>query len=89
MREPPVRQAGIKVADVDALVAKLAEIKVPTLVICGDEDQLTPPAVSQEMANAIPGARLAILEAAGHLSNIEQPAAFNAVLREFLTALPR
>ena len=70
-------------------VAKLAEIKVPTLVICGDEDQLTPPAVSQEMANAIPGARLAILEAAGHLSNIEQPAPFNTVLREFLTALPR
>ena len=70
-------------------VAKLAEIKVPTLVICGDEDKLTPPAVSQDMANTIPGARLAILEAAGHLSNIEQPAAFNTVLREFLTALPR
>ena len=70
-------------------VAKLSAIKVPTLVICGDEDKLTPPAVSQDMANTIPGARLAILEAAGHLSNIEQPAAFNTVLREFLTALPR
>jgi len=70
-------------------VAKLAAVKVPTLVICGDEDKLTPPAVSQEMANTIPGARLAILGEAGHLSNIEQPAAFNAVLREFLAGLPR
>ncbi len=68
-------------------VAELTAIKVPTLVICGDEDTLTPPTIARDMAAAIPHARLAILERAGHLSNIEQPAAFNAVLLEFLRSL--
>ena len=68
-------------------VAQLAAIKVPTLVICGDEDLLTPPTIAREMAAAIPHARLTILERAGHLSNIEQPAAFNAVLLEFLRSV--
>lgn len=65
-------------------VARLTEFRVPTLVICGDEDSLTPPAIARDMAMKIPDARLAILERAGHLSNIEQPAAFNAVLLGFL-----
>lgn len=68
-------------------VAKLEAIRVPTLVVCGDEDKLTPPAVSQQMAEAIPAAQLCILEQAGHLSNIEQPAAFNAALLDFLRGL--
>ena len=68
-------------------VARLADIAVPTLVVCGDEDSLTPPAVAREMVAAIPGARLALIERAGHLSNIEQPAAFNAALLEFLRSL--
>ena len=67
-------------------VARLEAIRVPSLVICGDEDSLTPPSVARDMAAKIPGARLAILERAGHLSNIEQPAAFNAVLLDFLRA---
>lgn len=68
-------------------VARLAQVKVPTLVICGDEDTLTPPTIARDMAAAVAGARLAILERAGHLSNIEQPAAFNAVLLSFLREL--
>ena len=71
-----------------APVAKLAEVAVPTLVICGDEDKLTPPAIARQMAQTIPGAKLAILEQAGHLSNIEQPGAFNAALLEFLRSQP-
>lgn len=68
-------------------VAQLAAIRVPTLVIVGDEDTLTPPAIARDMAAAIPGARLVVIERAGHLSNIEQPAAFNAVLLDFLRSV--
>ncbi|HMM77038.1 MAG TPA: alpha/beta fold hydrolase [Gammaproteobacteria bacterium] len=65
-------------------VARLGEFRVPTLVVCGEEDRLTPPAIARDMVARIPDARLAILERAGHLSNIEQPLAFNAVLLDFL-----
>lgn len=65
-------------------VAKLADFNVPTLVICGDEDKLTPPAIAREMASTVPGAELVILVKAGHLTNIEQPILFNAALLGFL-----
>jgi 3-oxoadipate enol-lactonase len=66
--------------------ATLASITVPTLVICGDEDALTPLKESHAMHAAIPGAQLAVIPAAGHLSNVEHPAAFNAVLFGFIQA---
>jgi pimeloyl-ACP methyl ester carboxylesterase len=62
----------------------LAEVRVPTLVLVGAEDVLTPPAESEAMAAAIPGARLEIVPRAGHLANLEQPGAVNAALRGFL-----
>jgi 3-oxoadipate enol-lactonase len=62
----------------------LAGIAVPTLVIVGDEDQVTPPASSQELAGAIPGAELVTIPGAGHLSNLDRPDAFEAALRAFL-----
>jgi 3-oxoadipate enol-lactonase len=65
----------------------LARIAVPTLVIVGSEDALTPPAMSQELASAIRGARLETIEGAGHLSSMEQPAAFNALVRSFLQTM--
>jgi pimeloyl-ACP methyl ester carboxylesterase len=58
----------------------LSGIACPTTVICGDEDTVTPPAVSEAMHRAIPGSRLVIVPRAGHLSNIESPAAFSAAL---------
>ncbi len=63
----------------------LATIDVPTLVIVGAEDALTPPSEAAAMFNAIPGCRLVELPNAGHLSNLEAPAAFNAEVAEFLT----
>ncbi len=63
---------------------ELEDIRVPTHVVVGDEDTLTPPALSRAMAARIPGARLTIIKGAGHLSNIEQPEAFNAAARAFL-----
>lgn len=65
----------------------LATIDVPTLIVVGDEDVLTPVAESQALHAAIPGSRLAVLSGAGHISNVERPAAFNHVLSEFLAAV--
>jgi pimeloyl-ACP methyl ester carboxylesterase len=64
--------------------ATLASVRVPALIICGDEDTITPLADSEAMAAAIPGATLAIIPKAGHLSNLEQPSAFNQTLQKFL-----
>ena len=69
--------------------AKLPHIAVPTLVITGEADRSAAPEVARKMAERIPGAALAILPGAGHLLNIEQPAAFNAALLAFLRGLAR
>jgi 3-oxoadipate enol-lactonase len=66
----------------------LPRVACPTLVVCGAEDTLTPPDEARLMAERIPGARLALLEGAGHLANLEQPAAFNDAVLDFLRALP-
>lgn len=63
---------------------RLAGIDVPTLVITSSADALIPPEASRAMADGIPGAGFRIIEGAGHLSNLEAPDAFNALLREFL-----
>jgi pimeloyl-ACP methyl ester carboxylesterase len=62
----------------------LAEIAVPTLVIVGEEDSVTPPSVAEAMANRIRGSKLVRIPVAGHLANLDQPAAFNAAISEFL-----
>jgi 3-oxoadipate enol-lactonase len=67
--------------------ASLPTITVPTLVIAGDADVITPPADAQAMAAAIPGARLTVIPRAGHLSPLENPRAFNSAVRTFLLDL--
>ena len=62
----------------------LPTIHCPTLVVVGDEDVITPPAASEEITRGIAGAELAIVPRAGHMSNMEQPSAFNAALARFL-----
>ena len=64
----------------------LATIDVPTLVVVGAEDVLTPVSESEILHDAIRGSRLEVIEHAGHVSNLERPAAFNHVLSEFLAA---
>jgi pimeloyl-ACP methyl ester carboxylesterase len=65
----------------------LGKIRVPTLVVAGSEDQVSPPAVAQAMAQAIPGARCSLIPGAGHLAPLEQPLATSRVLVDFLEAL--
>jgi 3-oxoadipate enol-lactonase len=64
--------------------ARLADIQVPTLIIVGREDAITPLADSEKMHAAIAGSQLTVIENAGHVSNIEQPEQFNRTLRDFL-----
>jgi pimeloyl-ACP methyl ester carboxylesterase len=66
----------------------LPEIRVPTLVIAGSDDQLIPLAEARAMAEAIPGAQLAVIPDAGHLAPLEQSVNTSRVIREFLEALP-
>jgi len=65
----------------------LATIDIPTLIVVGDEDALTPVRESRAMHAAIPGSRLEIVTGAGHLPNVERPAAFNHLLSEFLGSI--
>jgi pimeloyl-ACP methyl ester carboxylesterase len=64
----------------------LPDIKCPALVLVGDSDAATPPDLSKEMADAIPGAKLVIVKDCGHLSTIEQPAAVNAAMTDWLNS---
>ena len=65
----------------------LPKVTVPTLVITGEEDEMIPVDESRRMASAVPGATLVIIPGAGHLSNLEQPEAFNDAVNRFLTTL--
>jgi 3-oxoadipate enol-lactonase len=65
----------------------LREIRVPTLVLCGSEDAITPPSESERLKAGIAGSALELIPRAGHLSNLEDPAAFNAALGRFLARL--
>lgn len=62
-------------------------INRPTLIIVGDEDKITPPAVAEEMHAAIAGSELEVIEGAGHMTPVEQPQRFVAVLQQFLDDL--
>ncbi len=65
----------------------LATIDVPTLVVVGAEDEITARPCAERLHRAIPGSRLEQIPAAGHLSNLERPAAFNRVLSELLASV--
>jgi 3-oxoadipate enol-lactonase len=62
-------------------------IGVPTLVLVGAEDRITPPELSEQLAALVPGARLQTVSGAGHLANLEQPERFNAAAAAFVGAV--
>lgn len=66
---------------------RLNKIKVPVLVMCGDEDHGAPPENSRQMAAMIEGARFVEIKQAGHIANIEQPEMFNDAVGEFFDAI--
>ncbi len=73
---------GLDVTDV------LDVIDVPTLVVAGTHDRLTPPGAAQRIASGIKGAELVVIRDAGHMSMLERPQSFNARLRTFLAGVP-
>jgi len=60
------------------------DIRVPTLVLCGSEDRVTPPALSHELVELIAGARYAEIDGAGHLANLERADVFNRTVENFI-----
>ncbi len=64
--------------------SSLSTIKIPVLIMVGEKDAVTPPAASQAMHEKIAGSELHIIPNAGHMSNMENPAAFNGYLMAFL-----
>ncbi|RJL24422.1 alpha/beta fold hydrolase [Bailinhaonella thermotolerans] len=83
IRLPGYAHAAASMAEAD-LTPVLGRVAAPALVIAGTEDEVTGPEESEAIASAIPGARLALVPAAGHAVNQERPGPFNSLLKEFL-----
>jgi pimeloyl-ACP methyl ester carboxylesterase len=69
------------------VLARLGEIHIPCLVLCGAEDRLTPPKYSESLATGIAGARLEIIPSAGHMAMLEQPEAVSQSILAFVSEL--
>ncbi|MFO0661012.1 MAG: alpha/beta fold hydrolase [Polyangiaceae bacterium] len=69
-----------------SVIDELSRVRVPTLVVVGDEDIATVPAKAKRIAERIPNATLEVIAQAGHTSNVEQPRAVNAVLERFIAS---
>ena len=85
-RTPPLAIAGtlLALAARTDTTPSLGSISVPTLILVGEHDAVTPPAASRAMHERIPGSHMHVIPAAGHMSNIENPEAFNEQLLAFL-----
>jgi 3-oxoadipate enol-lactonase len=71
------------------LTARLKEIRCPAVVIVGKDDPGTPVAMAEEIQQALPGSTLVVIPSAAHLSNLEQPDAFNRALGDFFDRVKR
>jgi 3-oxoadipate enol-lactonase len=65
----------------------LPQIQHPTLIAIGEHDQLTPVALSEELAREISGSKLQVIPKAGHLSNLDNPDFFNRIVSEFILSV--
>jgi pimeloyl-ACP methyl ester carboxylesterase len=84
--EQLIRQNRAVIARPDARL-HLARVRCPVLVMCGEQDQLTPPASSKEIAELCPQSRLVLVPRCGHMLTMEQPEVVNAALRGWLDEL--
>jgi pimeloyl-ACP methyl ester carboxylesterase len=78
---------AVEVVFADTAAPDLTAIQVPTLVLSGTKDKITPPFIARYLAGKIPKAQLAWLENCGHVGNLERPEIFNPLLRFFLISL--
>lgn len=85
---PRMITQGLKaLAECRETCSTLCMVNIPTLIICGKEDELTPVIQSEYLKQNIDGSLLCVIEKAGHVSNLEQPEAFNKYLNDFLAML--
>jgi 3-oxoadipate enol-lactonase len=82
-----VSRATLGVITRKGVYDEIGKIRVPTLIIVGDQDVAVPLINSQHLHEAIPGSRLVIIPGAGHTSTVEEPAAVNAAITDFLSSL--
>lgn len=82
-----ISQGLVALANRSETCSSLSEVRIPTLIICGREDEVTPLEQSIFMNEHIKGSILKVIDNAGHVSNLEQPNEFNKHISEFLSAL--
>jgi pimeloyl-ACP methyl ester carboxylesterase len=82
--DPEGFQAACTILQEADLTPLLNRVRTPTLVVCGQFDQATPPALNKQIAERIPGARYVELPGCGHCPPLEQPQAFIAAIRDFV-----
>jgi 3-oxoadipate enol-lactonase len=86
--KPNLLAGDLRACDRLDLAGDLAKIALPALFVCGDDDKMTPPDLSRFLAEKISGAKLALIEGAGHYVMMERPDAFNSLLAAFVRGLP-
>jgi pimeloyl-ACP methyl ester carboxylesterase len=84
--EPSVVHGDFAACDHFDVMGTLGEIRCPTLVLCGEDDRLTPPKYARYLKDSIPGATMAIIPKAGHMVMVERPELVNQAIEEFLAA---
>jgi pimeloyl-ACP methyl ester carboxylesterase len=82
--DPKAFQAACKILQEADLVPLLHHMKVPTLVVCGEFDQATPPALTKQIVDKVAGARYLQLPGCGHCPPLEQPQQFIAAIKDFV-----
>ena len=85
---PDVLHGDLLACDRLDITGQISQIRIPTLILCGADDKMTPPALSQYLKDNIPGAQLSLIENAGHMVMLENAEAFNSILRTFVESLP-
>ena len=87
--DPDVYRIGAEAVWLADQRERAAAIRVPTLILVGDADAITPPALSEELNAMIPRSRLEVIRGASHLANLDKPAEFNRAVDDFLSAVER
>lgn len=86
--KPEILYGDLTACDRLDIAERLDEIRIPVLILCGEQDKMTPPALSEFLRDHIAGARLSLIKGAGHFAMLENPEAFNAALMDFVNSLP-
>jgi len=81
-----VLEADFRACDAFDLMGEIPKVRTPTLIICGEDDRLTPVKYARFLHEAIPGSNLAVIPGAGHMVMLERPVEFNRALTAFLDA---